>query len=164
MRKTESQIISLLQILDEGQVKFIIVGGVCAVLHGVPTTTFDLDIVHSRRPDNLIRLADVLEKLDARYRGHPKPIRPDSESLASPGHHLLITRFGPLDILGSIEKALDYTGLIRHSEEILLEGRAFQLLSLEHLLEIKKDSPFEKDQMKLAILRQTLKEKRKFEK
>jgi len=161
MQEYVPQIIKLLQMLDEYQVRFIIVGGVCAVLHGAPITTFDLDIVHSRSRDNLRRLGDVLETLDARYRGHPKAIRPDAESLASPGHHLLTTRLGPLDLLGTIEKGLDYAGLIGHSEEIRFEGRVLRILSLEHLIEIKKDSVFEKDRMKLLILKQTLNEKSK---
>jgi predicted nucleotidyltransferase len=161
MQESVPQIIKILQILDEYQVKFIIVGGVCAVLHGAPVTTFDLDIVHSREPENLRRLADVLEMLNASYRGHSKQIKPYVESLASPGHHLLITHLGPLDILGTIEKGLDYAALIGHSEEIRIEGRTFRLLNLEHLIEIKKDSLFEKDRAKLPLLKQTLNEKRK---
>jgi len=161
MQESVPQIIKLLQMPDEYQVKFIIVGGVCAVLHGAPITTFDLDIVHSGSRDNLRRLGDVLERLEARYRGHSKAIRPDAESLASPGHHLLTTCFGPLDLLGTIEKGWDYGGLIGHSEVIRFEGRVFRILSLEHLIEIKKDSSFEKDRVKLPILKQTLNEKSK---
>jgi hypothetical protein len=33
------------------------VGGVSAVLHGAPVTTFDLDIVHARDPENIARLS-----------------------------------------------------------------------------------------------------------
>jgi len=34
---------ALLARLKEHQVEFIIIGGVCAVLHGVPLVTYDLD-------------------------------------------------------------------------------------------------------------------------
>ena len=37
--------LELLQSLVEGNVEFIVVGGVAAVLEGVPVSTFDLDIV-----------------------------------------------------------------------------------------------------------------------
>ena len=61
---------------------------------------------------------NVLMVLDASYRGHPKQIKPDIESLASPGHHLLITRFGPLDLLGTIEKDLGYADLGHDGSDI----------------------------------------------
>jgi hypothetical protein len=46
----------ILQTFVEHEVDFIVVGGVCTVLHGAPVYTFDLDLVHSRAPDNLERL------------------------------------------------------------------------------------------------------------
>ncbi len=55
------------KILVSNEVDFIVVGGVCAVLHGAPVTTFDLDLVHSRVPDNLDRLILSLNALDAYY-------------------------------------------------------------------------------------------------
>ncbi len=81
--KSSLKPIELLRILTKHNVDFIIVGGVCAVLHGSPVTTFDMDIVHSREPENLIRLTDALKEIDARYRGHPARIEPDAGKLAS---------------------------------------------------------------------------------
>ena len=155
------QIIEILRVLDDHRVEFIIVGGVCAVLHGAPITTFDLDLVHSRAPDNLSCLLNALMDLDASYRGHPKQIKPDVESLASSGHHLLITRFGPLDLLGTIEKDLGYADLIEHSEEIQIENLAFRILTLEYLIEIKEETAREKDRLTLPVLKHTLKERDK---
>ena len=155
------QIIEILRVLDDHRVEFIIVGGVCAVLHGAPITTFDLDLVHSRAPDNLSCLLNALMDLDASYRGHPKQIKPDVESLASSGHHLLITRFGPLDLLGTIEKDLGYADLIGHSEDIQIENLTFRILSLEYLIEIKEETSREKDRLILPVLKHTLKERDK---
>jgi len=161
MQESVPQIIEILRVLDDHRVEFIIVGGVCAVLHGAPITTFDLDLVHSRAPDNLSCLLNALMDLDASYRGHPKQIKPDIESLASPGHHLLITRFGPLDLLGTIEKDLGYADLIGHSEDIQIENLTFRILSLEYLIEIKEETSREKDRLILPVLKHTLKERDK---
>lgn len=158
------QIIEIFRVLHEHRVEFIVVGGVCAVLHGAPIVTFDLDLVHSRTPDNLKFLMNALMDLDAFYRGHPKQIKPDVESLASPGHHLLITRFGPLDLLGTIEKDLGYADLIGHSKKIQIENLAFRILSLEYLIEIKEETYREKDRLILPVLKHTLKEREKSEK
>jgi len=161
MQESVPQIIEILRVLDDHRVEFIIVGGVCAVLHGAPITTFDLDLVHSRAPDNLSCLLNALMDLDASYRGHPKQIKPDVESLASSGHHLLITRFGPLDLLGTIEKDLGYADLIGHSEDIQIENLTFRILSLEYLIEIKEETSREKDRLILPVLKHTLKERDK---
>src|SRR5208337_4293546 len=92
--------LAILKTLRPHGVDFIIVGGVCAVLHGAPLATFDLDVVHSREPDNLARLMAALDELDAPYRIHGRHHRkPGASPLASAGHQLLMTRFGPLDLL-----------------------------------------------------------------
>ena len=61
---------ALLQELTAANVEFVVIGGVSAVLQGVPTTTFDLDIVHSREGANRRRLFVVLQRLEACYREH----------------------------------------------------------------------------------------------
>lgn len=45
-------------------VKYLVIGGIATVLHGVPRATFDLDILIEATPDNAQRLLDAL--LEAR--------------------------------------------------------------------------------------------------
>jgi hypothetical protein len=81
----------------------VVVGGVAAVLNGAPISTLDLDIVHARSEENLDRLLAALTELDARYRDLTgRVLRPERSALAGDGHHLLITSYGPLDVLGQI--------------------------------------------------------------
>lgn len=44
-------------------VKYLVIGGIASILHGVPRATFDLDILIEASPDNARRLLDAL--LDA---------------------------------------------------------------------------------------------------
>jgi len=37
------------------EVKYVVIGGIAAVLHGVPRATFDLDILIEAKPDNAQR-------------------------------------------------------------------------------------------------------------
>jgi len=47
-------------------------------LHGAPVTTFDLDVVHKRTPENLEHLMSALQELDAYYRGQfGRKLKPD---------------------------------------------------------------------------------------
>ena len=55
----------ILRTLVEHNVQFVVVGGVCAVLHGAPVSTFDLDIVHSTLPENVSRVMAALDCLHA---------------------------------------------------------------------------------------------------
>jgi hypothetical protein len=41
-------------------VRYVVIGGVAAILHGVPRATFDLDILVEATPDNARRLLDAL--------------------------------------------------------------------------------------------------------
>ena len=153
---------SILETLSKYKVDFIVVGGVCGVLHGAPVTTFDLDIVHSRAEENIARLSPALEELDAYYRWRPdQRLKPDLDHLSSPGHQLLMTRSGPLDLLGTIGGGHSYGDLLEHSDQIQIGDFRLRVLSLEKLIEVKEEMGFEKDKAILPILRQTLLEKRK---
>ena len=50
--------------LQQHDVKYVVIGGIAAVLHGVPRATFDLDLLIEATPDNAKRLLDAL--VDAR--------------------------------------------------------------------------------------------------
>jgi hypothetical protein len=41
------------------EVKYVVIGGIAAVLHGVPRATFDLDILIEATPENAKRLLDA---------------------------------------------------------------------------------------------------------
>jgi hypothetical protein len=153
---------SVLETLSKYKVDFIIVGGVCGVLHGAPVTTFDLDIVHSRTQENLARLLPALQELGAYYRGRQdQRLKPKQDHLSSPGHQLLMTRFGPLDLLGTIGAGRSYEDLLEHSDEIKIGKMRLRLLSLEKLIEVKEELGSEKDKAVLPVLKQTLLEKQR---
>ena len=154
--------LKILQILAKHEIDFIVVGGVCAVLHGAPVSTFDLDLVHSRSSDNLDRLISALRELDAYYRGRgDQRLRPKLSHLSSPGHQLLMTRFGPLDLLGTIGTAYSYDDLLEDTVELLVSGLKLRLLNLERLIEVKEETAQDRDKAVLPILRRTLEEKLK---
>ena len=137
------------------------VGGVCAVLHGAPISTFDLDVVHSREPDNVHRLLTALGALDAHYRIQPeRKAKPGVSHLSSAGHQLLMTCFGPLDVLGSIGRGQGYQDLLAHTEELrVARGVKVRVLKLDALIRIKSETAGEKDKATLPLLRRTLEEK-----
>ncbi len=151
----------LLETLRRYDVDFIVVEGVCAVLHGAPVSTFDLDIVHARDEENVLRLEAALTRLDAIYREASwRRLRPQAARLRSAGHHLLITRARPLDLLGEIIGGRDYEDLEPLSEVFEIEdGFEVRVLGLASLIEVKEELDRERDRAVLPILRRTLEEK-----
>ncbi|HKQ97406.1 MAG TPA: hypothetical protein VJV75_05995 [Candidatus Polarisedimenticolia bacterium] len=143
-------------------VEYIVVGGVSAVLQGAPMTTFDLDLVHSRSTENIERLLRALDALDAHARGRSGPrVRPDRSHLESPGHQLLMTSQGPLDLLGAVGGNRDYQDLLAHCVELRVGEMVVRVIDLDTLIELKEAAGREKDKATLDILRRTRDEARR---
>src|ERR1700730_4026777 len=159
----EDDFFAVLAAFHNAGVRFLVVGGLAAVLNGAPINTWDLDVVHSRDAANIARLLPVLENLDAIYRIQPeRRLRPTESYLVSPGHQNLVTRYGPLDLLGTIGRNLSYEDLLPHSVEMDIgDGIRIRVLDLETLIAVKEELGGEKDRAVLPTLRRTLEEKKK---
>jgi hypothetical protein len=154
MDKPSADFFRILEVLVAHDVAFLIVGGVSAVLQGAPLATFDLDIVHARDKSNIKKLVSALESLNAYYRS-----RGGRRIAPSPGHQLLMTDAGPLDVLGSVGDDENYSDLLSDSFELpLSDDTSVRVLSLRALIRLKEKLGREKDRAALAVLRRTLAE------
>ena len=160
---SNSDIPSLIELLADAGVEFVIVGGMAAVVQGVPVTTFDLDIVHNRSEANTRKLLTLLGTIHARYRGHPpgKRVELSEAVFLGKGHQLLYTDLGALDVLGAIEDGLEYEDLLAHSVEVKLRGKTVKILTLEKLADLKSRSTNEKDRLVFKLITKTLTERNK---
>lgn len=158
---SDSDFAATLRALNEGGVKFAVVGGLAAVLNGAPVQTYDLDIVAARDSENVGRLLEVLATMDAIYRMQPeRRLKPDASHLSSTGHHNLITSNGPLDVLGTVGRGLSYEDLLPHTEEMEIGGgMRVRVLNLAKIVALKEELGGEKDLAVLPILRRTLEER-----
>jgi len=152
---------ALLAKLCDAGVEFIIVGGAAAVIHGVPITTNDLDIVHRRTPDNVARLLGVLLNVDAtmRYDFANRGLRPTAEMLAGKGQINLSTSLGPIDPLCELDEGMGYDELLAHSQSMMDEGRLLHVLDLPTLISVKTKAGRPKDRLVLPLLMATLQER-----
>ena len=69
---------------------------------------------------------------------------------------LLLTRAGPLDVLGFIGEKDRYEDLIDKSSEVEMTVGTFRVLDLEELVRQKKDSDRAKDRAMLELLEEVL--------
>jgi predicted nucleotidyltransferase len=150
---THADVGELLRRLVDAGVEFIVVGGAAAVLHGAPITTEDLDIVHRRTPENVSRLKNLLQELNAHVRELAnRQLVPQESALLGEGHVLLSTRLGPLDCLGALVDGRGFEDLVSHSESFADEGAEFRVLDLSTLIDIKTKTGRAKDRLMLPVL------------
>jgi hypothetical protein len=152
----------ILEVLGRCAVEHIVVGGVCAVAHGAPITTFDLDLVHRQTAENIDRILAALAELGA-YHREPgdRQLPPQRPALERAGPSLFTTAFGSLDFIGQLA-GRRYEQLLPHTVELVLgAGLKIRMLDLETLIEAKAGAGRPKDLAVLPILRQTLAERRR---
>jgi hypothetical protein len=71
-----------------------------------------------------------------------------------------MTRFGPLDLLGTIGKGRDYGQLLDETIELEIGGGLkVRVSTLESLVKAKEETGQEKDRAVLPVLRRLLEEK-----
>ena len=118
---------------QEHDVKYVVIGGIAAVLHGVPRATFDLDILIEATPDNAQRLLDAL--LDAQM---------GTASLTSAegllAHEITIFRDRVrLDVQTSTP-GLRFEDAWRNRETMEYQGQTFHIVSKDDLIATKRAS------------------------
>jgi hypothetical protein len=137
----------LLRRLVEGDVDFVVVGGVAAVVHGSAYFTQDLDISYAPDEENLDRLGRVLVGLDARLRGvtDDVPFVPDGRTLLRTRVLTLDTPLGPIDLLAQPDGAPHYAQLRKRAVVEEIAGVQVRVASLDDLIAMKKAAGRPKD-------------------
>lgn len=157
----DTKLIEILRTLRAHDVDLIVVGGMAAVIGGAPVVTRDVDVLRARSPENVSRMLAALTELDAVFRGDARRLRPNASHLEGPGHLLLETRFGVLDVLGTIEDDTVYEDVVPNSALVDLGGFEVRVLSLERLLDVKRKLGRPKDKLMVMQIEATLDEIRK---
>jgi len=161
----EADTAALIAALHRAGVRFIVVGGAAAQLHGSTLGTLDLDIVHQRDAENVTKLLDVLSQLDAFHRHDlvKRRLRPTAEQLGGRGQINLSTALGPLDPLCELQPGQGYEELLPHSEVMRDEGIEIRVVDLPTLIEIKSRVGRAKDKLVVAELIAILEERQRRE-
>ena len=151
-----------LQELRRAGVEFIVVGGVAAALHGSARVTQDLDVVYSRTPENIARLAAALAPHRPYLRGAPPglPFRWDAATIRRGLNFTLTTTLGDLDLLGEIVGGGGYADLLPYSQVVTLSGAEYRCLSLAQLIHVKRAAGRPKDLEAIAELEALREEQR----
>jgi hypothetical protein len=140
--------------LADAGVRFVVIGGVAARLHGSPSFTEDIDVCHARDAANLDRLSAALDGLHARLRGIAEdvPFILDARTLAAGGNFTFVTDAGDVDVLALPAGVDGYEDLARNAEELDVGGFVVKVCSLDDLIRMKRAAARPKDLAELEIL------------
>jgi predicted nucleotidyltransferase len=117
--------------LHDHNVRYVIIGGIAAILHGVPRATFDLDILIEASPENGRNLLDAL--LDAGL--GTADLTTVEELLA---HEITIFRDKVRIDVQTATPGLVFSEAWGAKEEMNYGGQLFYVVSREHLIASKR--------------------------
>jgi hypothetical protein len=127
--------------LTKTKVRFVVIGGVAAAVHGSSRVTNDLDICYDAGDRaNVDALARLLAKWQAYPRGVEKglPFIMDDRTLRGAPVLTLATTEGDIDVMDRVAGVGDYEGVRKHSERITALGVSFRVLDLPSLIKAKR--------------------------
>ena len=154
----------MLSALTDRDVRFILIGGMAAVLHGDVGVTVDIDVVPERSDENLERLAEALHDLDARIRTEGEPDGLSFDCSAAFFRNLpadsivnMTTEAGDLDLAFCPSGTEGFSDLRRDAVEIEAADQLHVFVaSLEDVIRSKQAADREKDRLALPRLRRLL--------
>lgn len=150
----------LLAALAAEHVRYIIVGGLAATVHGSARLTQDIDVVYARDDDNIGRLVRALAPLSPYLRGAPPglPFDWSVPTITRGLNFTLTTTSGAIDLLGEIPGGGTHEALIDHTIEIDLYGIQCRCLDLPTLIVTKRAAGRPRDLDAIAELQALLDE------
>ena len=142
--------------LNRHGVRYVLIGGVAARLHGSIRKTGDVDICPESDTDNAAKLVAVLTELEARIYVDPEtpalPFSADAHSLQSMAIVNTITRCGRLDILWQPAGSNGYGELSLDAVVMTVLGQSVAVVSLDQLIRLKRAAGRPKDVETVADL------------
>jgi len=112
-------------------VRYLVIGGIAAILYGVPRATFDLDILIEATPDNAKQLLDAL--LDA---GMGTASLTNVEDLLS-NEITVFKDWVRIDVL-TTAPGIDFQEAWKRRETMMYQGQTFSAVSRKDLISSKK--------------------------
>lgn len=139
----------ILEDLNRAGVRYVLIGGIALIRHGVVRATRDVDVVLAPELENLKRLQSLIAEWPA--------TRPDGSALpddaVAPGRTIhLSTPHGELDLLAELPPPLSFAELSARAETRRVDGVQAPICSLADLVALKRIAGRERDLVDLHDL------------
>ncbi len=146
---------TLLELLTQHDVGFVIIGGFAGVVHGCTYVTQDVDVCCEFSVPNLLKLAQALKGVHPVHRMTPARLKLElGRTNAGQFKDLYLdTDIGQLDCLSYVEGVGDYPAVLKKSRLITVEGIKMRVLNLEAFIDSKKALNRPKDRLMIEQAR-----------
>jgi predicted nucleotidyltransferase len=139
----------ILNDLNRTGVRYVLIGGIALIRHGVVRATRDVDAVFDPEPENVARIREVIEQWGAtRPDGSAVP----ADSIAGDRTIHLATPHGDLDLLSEKAAGVAFEALRRRADTRRVDGVEAPICSLADLVRLKRSAGRERDLVDLADL------------
>jgi len=150
--------------LNSAGIRYVVVGGVAATIHGSPRITADVDICYDPTADNREALAALLRRWNAYLRGAGRglPWILDARTLRDSSVITLVTDLGDMDVMQEVAGIGSYAKVEAASVPMTFFGVSFRVVALDALIAAKKAAGRRKDQealLELEALREELRKR-----
>jgi len=137
------------------QVEFVIIGGICNVLHGVTLVTQDVDVCCRFTVENLRRVEAAVKDLNPIHRqtANRLPFELTNELAGRLKNLYLRTDLGVVDCLSEVAGIGGFEAVLRESIPVRLPFGECRMLSLDGLIRSKETLGREQDLMAVRRLR-----------
>ena len=162
MPEREFQPERMLEVLNDHEVRFVLIGGFAAVIHGSPYVTTDIDVVPAATTENLSRLSAALRQMHAKVWTSVEPegvaFDHDAASLGQVRMWTLVSDFGRLDVTFQPSGTQGFDDLTRSAVHLVILGADVDVASLADVVRSKEAADRDKDRLVLPVLRRILEE------
>lgn len=139
----------ILDDLNRVGVRYVLIGGIALIRHGVVRATRDVDVILAPEPENLERLRALIAEWPA-TRPDRSPVPNDA---VAPGRTIhLATPHGELDLLPERLPPLSFAELFARAETRRVDGVEVPICSLADLVALKRIAGRERDLVDLHDL------------
>jgi len=136
--------LDVLASLNRNRVRYVVVGGMAVIMHGVPRTTKDIDLLVDLSPENVAALAVALEQAGYRPKVPVRVIDLSNEAIRNEwieqkGMKALMfwkTASGDIDVL--VASPVDFGEAARGATTYEVEGTSVPIASIESLIAMKR--------------------------
>lgn len=155
----------VVELLNGGDVRYLIIGGWAAIIHGTARATYDVDVLYARDAVNIEKLAATMAAWSPYLRGAPPglPFRFDPPTIRAGLNFTLTTSHGDIDFLGEVAGGGTYEQLLPFTQVAVSGGRPCRVVNLEMLIQLKRAAGRPKDMEVIAELQALLEERTKME-
>jgi predicted nucleotidyltransferase len=140
---------AILEDLNRSGVRYVLIGGIAMIRHGVVRATRDVDAVFDPDPANVERIRLLVKRWGAT---RPDGSRLPANGIAADRTIHLATPHGDLDLLSERVAAVAFADLLARAEMRRVDGVEAPICSLADLVALKRVAGRERDLLDLADL------------